>query len=78
MYSQEGSVFIGRWVKNWKNKFLLQMLYGSEHISYQNQSIFLFSKRPNEKRANLEIVGSFLKIIKIKEKGLNSVNVTLG
>lgn len=43
----------------------------------ETSSVFLFSRRVNEKRTSFEIEGSFLKMFKIKEESLNSNNVAL-
>ena len=43
----------------------------------KTSSVFLFSRKLNEKRTNFEIEGSFLKMFKIKEESLDSNNEAL-
>ena len=38
----------------------------------KTSSVFLFSRKLNEKRTNFEIEGSFLKMFKIKEESLDN------
>lgn len=77
MYSQEGSVFIGKWVKNWKNKFCYKYRMAQNILVTKISPSFSFLEDWMRKGPIFEMVGSFLKMIKIKEENLNSVNVTL-